>query len=437
MGLFRTFMTSFNGALKIGRDTNYTLIEEDGTLVAQGDATCWDDIYVYPEALDVNGSNPPVRKLFQNDGSGGTDSAVRFIDNTGAEGNMYTTLENAIEGGEFTIAFDIKPERANLEYVLRFSSNCWIRLSRSGGSTRIYYDFGFSGFSSTLLNIGSWNRISISVSKLFNYTRIWSNGQQYQSSIGTTPIVADSTFSFGFEGSTTSSLNYQGAIDLVQVFDTVWTDANHVAWYNNGIFTDTLPSGITDADRVLHCQINEDSGNTIGNTKGNDLTIEGTENTDFEWIEGSIGNSGSFGVYLKTFEYGQRQSAGLNFSPSHRWVVGTNLKPHVHFSIVEQLGAGDTIKFGMEIVGVDVNGTYPLTDTLVATYTATGDEDIRKHCVVSFPEIDMSSFSGVSPHFIATFYRYSDDTFTGDVFLLNQGTHYKNDMIGSHEEFVK
>jgi hypothetical protein len=44
MGLFRDFMTSFTGAMKFGRDANHTLLEEDGTLVAIGEAECWDDL---------------------------------------------------------------------------------------------------------------------------------------------------------------------------------------------------------------------------------------------------------------------------------------------------------------------------------------------------------------------------------------------------------
>ena len=44
MSLFRDFMTSFTGAMKFGRDANHTLLEEDGTMVAVGDATCWDDL---------------------------------------------------------------------------------------------------------------------------------------------------------------------------------------------------------------------------------------------------------------------------------------------------------------------------------------------------------------------------------------------------------
>ena len=44
MGLFRDFMTSFSGAMKFGRDASHTLLDEDGTLQAVGDATCWDDL---------------------------------------------------------------------------------------------------------------------------------------------------------------------------------------------------------------------------------------------------------------------------------------------------------------------------------------------------------------------------------------------------------
>jgi hypothetical protein len=304
-------------SLIIGNKTggNYTETETDGTQVAKGDATCWDDIYVYPEALDANGSNPPVRKQFQNDGQGGTDAAVRFIDNTGAQGNMYTELENATQSGEFTIEFWVKPETSGLQFLFRTSSNCWVRLSNSGSSVRLYYDFGFANFGDQNLNIGAWNHCCLCVSKLFNYVRAWTNGQLSQDSIGTASIVAESIYTIANEGSPTSSLNYEGTMDLLTVYNVVLTDSQVIERYNNGIATENLPSGITDANRVLYIPFNNNSGNTLTNTKGEDATIAGTAGTDFEWVTGAIGITGSFGVYLKAFETGKRQYAGLNISP--------------------------------------------------------------------------------------------------------------------------
>ena len=58
MGLFRDFMTSFTGAMKLGRDTNHTLLEEDGTLVAVGDAICFEDENFDLINLRGVGSNP-------------------------------------------------------------------------------------------------------------------------------------------------------------------------------------------------------------------------------------------------------------------------------------------------------------------------------------------------------------------------------------------
>jgi len=41
---YRDYIKSFIGAIKFGRETDHTLLEEDGTLVAVGDAECWDDL---------------------------------------------------------------------------------------------------------------------------------------------------------------------------------------------------------------------------------------------------------------------------------------------------------------------------------------------------------------------------------------------------------
>jgi len=41
---WRNYIKTFIGSIKMGRETNHTLLEEDGTLQAFGTAQCWDEI---------------------------------------------------------------------------------------------------------------------------------------------------------------------------------------------------------------------------------------------------------------------------------------------------------------------------------------------------------------------------------------------------------
>lgn len=60
MSLFRTFMTTFTGAMKFGRDASHTLLEEDGTLQAIGSATCWEDDNIDTTIIRSFGNAPDL-----------------------------------------------------------------------------------------------------------------------------------------------------------------------------------------------------------------------------------------------------------------------------------------------------------------------------------------------------------------------------------------
>lgn len=432
-------LSNLPSSLKIGTVSsgNYTETSTDGTQEAVGDATCWDDIYVYPEALDNGSSNPPIRKQFTNDGSTPTDYALKFIDNTGAQALMYSPLDSLLNSGEFTIEFWGRPETAALEFVLNFGTNCFIRFSAVGSNSRLICSFGLSAFSNNFSNIGAWNHYVCVVDKPNEDVFIYVNNQITNASIGSTAINVGSSIFIGFEGNTAAPFNLQGSMDLLTVYNVMLSPSQVSERYNNGSATEILPTGVTDLNRVLYMPLNDGSGGVIANLKGNSASIAGIENTDFQWVAGAEGISGFFGVYLLAFSHGKQQHAGMSISPSHKWTVGTNLKPHVHFSILEPMSAGETVKFGLEYTLAEFGSSFPNTQILTATYTATGSESIREHLIVSFPEINMSGITKISPQISATFFRYNDDTYAHDVFLLNQGTHFNNNMIGSRQEFIK
>lgn len=396
----------------------------------------WDDVYTVPSLLDISGTNPPVRKQFLNDGIGGTDSAVRFVENTGAEGAMYVELENTVNAGDFTIEFWVKPERSNPEYLIRFDNNCFVRLAPSGGGAVLSYDFGSTGVSTQLLNLGAWNHCCLCVSKTFNYARVWTNGQLTQSTVGNTPISAESVYTIGYEGDIGSSNNFIGTLDIFTVYNVVLTDSQVLERYNTGVPTEDLPTGITDANRVLYIPFDDNGGNTLTNTKGNNALLEGTAGTSFEWVTGAIGTTGSLGTYLPVFEYQARQSAGFTFPIPHGWEIGSNFRPHTHFSVKEQPIAGQTFTLDVEYVLGRIGTVYTNTTITQLTYTFDGTEQPYEHLLWSWGDLVPTGIDGVSPQLDYTVTR-GVDTFPHDVYLLNFGNHIRYDQVGSRQELVK
>jgi hypothetical protein len=404
-----------------------------------GDNVFWDDVYVKASDLDENTSNPPIKKQFRNDGVTGSDAAVRFIDDTGSGVSMYSALSTAVNAEKFTIEFWIKPERSKDEYVVNFGSDCIVGLKKSGGNTRISYNFGDSGVSDVNLNIGTWNHVVLSLDKAISTNvDVYVNNIVYSSDVGSGGLTAGANAYLGYEGSVSDGNNLQGEIDLFTVYDIALTASQTSVRWNDGLGTTTLPAGVVDSNRVLYCTMNDASGNTITNTKGTDLTIAGVEDTDFEWTTGIIGTTGSVGIYLPVFEYQQGNYTTFTTPFPHNYKLETDSQPHIHFALPETPVAGQTVVFEIEYSMAQPFGVFPNTQTMSLTYTATGAEVLYSHLVRNFDaEFDMSEIDFVSSEILTTLKRSVADTYPHDVFLINYGVHYQIDDFGSRLPFVK
>ena len=69
-----------DGTVRIGDTANsdYSEIEADGTYVAHGDATTWDDLRIIPGAFDFAGNADPTIRDWQPGGSGSTFKVFSF-----------------------------------------------------------------------------------------------------------------------------------------------------------------------------------------------------------------------------------------------------------------------------------------------------------------------------------------------------------------------
>jgi hypothetical protein len=87
------------GSLRFGSETNYSQFEEDGTLVANGDATTWCDVYPSSVTVAVGGTAPSFTSY-----NGGSLGAYEF---TGAVSNKemqigYQLYHSYLEGSNIT-----------------------------------------------------------------------------------------------------------------------------------------------------------------------------------------------------------------------------------------------------------------------------------------------------------------------------------------------
>ena len=388
------------------------------------------EYYITAAALDRQGINPPPWKQFKNDGTVGTDKALQYVDGTAYTlidtSGGYTALSDVINGttAQYTIEFYIRPERVHYEYISTLGSNCGVRLDNVGGQPGYRLDFGSTAIiAEPALQISAWNHVIIKVDNLTRECEVWTNGQHkgFNSGTGSTTMYTD-FLEFGDGSDGTAIPTY--AISEYALYNTLFNEEQALAKYNNGVPTETLPTGITDANRVLHLKYDSTSGNAVLNEKGPDGVITGTEGVNFSWVSGALGTGGSFGAYAPAFEFGARQYSALSLPVPNDWSLDTDITPHVHFSVNTAMAAGETITFGFEYTIAREDEVFGNTQTALATYTATGTEPIGHHGELYWTPIAVPGTSAEAPHIVGTVFRDSGDTFAHDAFFVNFGVKY-------------
>lgn len=118
----------------------------------------------------------------------------------------------------------------------------------------------------------------------------------------------------------------------------------------------------------------------------------------------------------------------------HGWKIGTPIHPHIHY--IQDEATIPTFKMDYKLYN---NGdTVPATWTTIAT-TGTGQFNYVSGSmlqILSFPDIDCSSITGVSAFLDVKFYR-DDNVVSGDVLVKEWDFHYLRDSVGSREEYKK
>lgn len=119
----------------------------------------------------------------------------------------------------------------------------------------------------------------------------------------------------------------------------------------------------------------------------------------------------------------------------HRWLVGTDLSPHVHWTPGARGTAesGNTVAWKLDYSIISINGTFASSSTIDLTDTCDGTND--KHQLSGGLDIDGSTL-GISSVIVGRLYRDSGDTWatntaTNRPKLLQFDIHYQIDSFGS------
>jgi hypothetical protein len=316
-----------------------------------------------------------------------------------------------------------RPQTGNIG-LFEFGGQNKATINTSG---RIVTNLGGINVSTATVNFGAWNHLIMNVDEGGSLD-IFLNGAAFlgEGSVGTLNLQATYTI----------AENGQMDVDLITVYDVLFSAAQALERWNSGSGTFSLATGITDANRVLYCDCQDGAGSSVlVNTKGTNASLLGTEGTDYDWITGPIGLPGTLGTYLPAFEPAADQAVGFTVPIPHDYILNTDLYPHLHFGWKDiPPAAGETISFSMEYTKADPFTAFPLTQVLTFVYTADGTETAYQHVIASWDTIP--GMSAVSGEMLVSLKRASD-TFAQDVFFINHGTHVQKDMLGSRDEFAK
>jgi len=162
--------------------------------------------------------------------------------------------------------------------------------------------------------------------------------------------------------------------------------------------------------------------------------------------------AGSRGVYDWHFAHqavaANEEEVFFNAQLPHSYEEGTDLHFHLHWTPLVSGAAGQFVKFGLEYVWVNINGTFPANTTIItsdasaaAAATTSGDGTLvhGKHYKTAFPDISGAGKT-ISSMLSCRFFRnssHANDTLIQDAIVFEVDFHFRKDSIGSREELVK
>ena len=161
--------------------------------------------------------------------------------------------------------------------------------------------------------------------------------------------------------------------------------------------------------------------------------------------------AGSRGVYGWSFAdqgvAGNEEELFFSVQLPHSYKHGTDITPHVHWSVLVGGAANEFVKWGLEYTWANIDGTFGSTTIITsdassaANATTSGDTtlSVGKHYVSELSGITGTSKT-ISSMLVCRIFRNSsdsDDDLAQAAFAHEVDFHFQIDTIGSRQELVK
>lgn len=139
------------------------------------------------------------------------------------------------------------------------------------------------------------------------------------------------------------------------------------------------------------------------------------------------------GIYLYACPSNQEREWFLQFHIDHDYAVGTNIYPHLHFSINSPTASG-TVRIGIEYTVAkghqQASGSiFNATNTVYVEQAVNGVTDQYKHFVTEVSDLNAIPSTGIEPDTVILMRMFTDTshanyTFNDDIYLIQADCHY-------------
>ena len=150
---------------------------------------------------------------------------------------------------------------------------------------------------------------------------------------------------------------------------------------------------------------------------------------------------GGSGATFRVYEFASGDEVFFTCQLQHKYKVGTDLKPHVHWTPGDRGNEenGNTVAWKVDYSWASINGVFAPSTTVDLTDTCNGIDDRHE---ISPSGTVVSADQGISSMLVCRLYRDAGDTWSSAVvgqqpILLEFDFHFEIDTLGSELETSK
>lgn len=422
-----------------GTPSGSVSLEGEG-VVCHGNARRWVDLRSSPLSMPHNLPRSPQLETVANDGSTGTDTAVKFSGDAVMQVASYTNFDST---DEYTVEMWVKPDRVRRGTL--FYKSGFIEISVAYGNLKIQVDNSWTMNAPNALQVNSIQHVVVTIDwdTDRSYVTVYINGQDIASEeLNGYQLAANTKDIFVGSRNASGANTFEGTIDNIITYNKCLTEDQVNERYNEGAGTTDLPTGITEAtDVTSRFDFDEGSGSTVDNNctlgAGKDGTLSGAT---YSWVEGLLGiTSGSVGVMALAFPPNKVTEFIGSFQLGHEWVEGSLVYPHCHWMSPDTSAGNLVWKF--EYLWVNMLEGFTGNTTMVSTVVANDTSELHKHMVTNVPSGGVSGAGKKISSIIQ--YRFfrdgtdNDDTYNEKVWLSEFDLHILVSDLGSTQVTMK